>query len=279
MNLEERLLTKQDIEQIEEEAQDPIYRDPSMLNMAFRCNSIYRVSDKGVILIKGNEDTGFEHINQRHNALPQRSFWIKRKDDQGNETVKLDNPSKFSMQSIPIFEYIDIADHIFSDENKRLEDNKRPDLFDVYSGEYIHRDGLTMKYRLITYKDTKIIHTLIPLKKTFTREKVLDLCRGGSKGTHNLGIGSIEIEVPYLNHKDEVVCKLIFLINEASLKEEVFIEYPVGEVIHKIAQRDLTGPIQVPRYMTNLDYADLKDFEKTIKTVMAKENSTGRLRD
>lgn len=272
MQRQEKLLTKEEIQSIEKEAENPIYRESKILHLGMNYFSILRVSiEKGIILIRGNEDTGLEHINLRHNEYQKRPFWKMELDKAGNEQIKLDNPSKFSNLSIPIFTYTEIADKVFSEENKKIEENKNPDLFDVYSSEFTHRDGSVMKYRLVTYKDSKIIHTLIPLKKTYTRDKILDLYRGAPHGEQSLMTGNIKIEIPYLNHENEIICKLIFLIDGQTLKEEVFIEYfkrKNASISYKIAERHIIGKIDVPRYLTYLQFNDLREFEKSLKALL-----------
>jgi len=271
MDNDDLILSTDEIKLIEEEAKHPIYRNSSAIFIGGGFASVERVSEKGLILIRGNKHTGLEHINHRHSRYTSGSFWKQEKDEHGNEKIKLDNPSKFSGYTIPIVTYVEIADQIFSEENKKVEENKNTDLFDVYSGEYIHRDGTKMRYRLVTYKDTKIIHTLYPLKKTFTREKILNLHRSRPSGEHNLGKGLIKIEIPYLDYTNEIVCKLIFLIDEVALSEEVWVEYPsvpLDSKHHIIAHRKLAKMIEVPKYMSHLEFKDIKEFEKIVKKIM-----------
>ena len=70
----EKTLSKSDITEIEHEAQtNPIFRYYGIrvpYNKDLPQNKILRISDnKNLILIKGNTDTGYEHIVGRH------TFW------------------------------------------------------------------------------------------------------------------------------------------------------------------------------------------------------------
>ena len=121
---------------------------------------------KYLIFVIGNTDTGFNHLNDRHGYFSFQNFWI-----QNNEMeFKLDNPSKFHPKMMPIIDYVKIADAIFCHENKNVTKNHSPNLFDKYTGVHLFEEGFQEKYHLITYKDTKIVHTMFPDKKKYNRK-------------------------------------------------------------------------------------------------------------
>lgn len=166
------ILTTSEIANILQIAKDPIYQIPGVVCFTSKNNplGIIKVSPKGLIFIEGNDETGFKHISERHNYYSDRIDWINFKDNNNNtrerkgihgEIIKnLDNPSRFSPNSIPIIDFVRIADDVFCTENYCLEKNKERELFDLYIG--CSKSINDRKYRLITYKNTKIVHTLFP---------------------------------------------------------------------------------------------------------------------
>lgn len=79
--------------------------------------------------------------------------------------------------------------------------NKRPEIFDMYTGEYEHGDGTKAVYNLLTYKSTSIIHNLFPKAKTFNKKKYVNLIRGDVTGELSIPTNIYEIRIPYLDHK------------------------------------------------------------------------------
>ena len=76
----------------------------------------------GLILIHGDEDTGFEHIRLRHEIYSPKTYWKVGE----NDSLKLDYPSKFSPKSIPIFDYVLLADAMCRVDFINIEGNKAP---------------------------------------------------------------------------------------------------------------------------------------------------------
>lgn len=164
MEKEEIILTKEEIESINSFVDNnPALRYPYVINVGSDKTSVWKVTPtNGIIIIKGDEYTGFEHINNRHNYWINEPNWVDG---------KLDNPSKFNRKSLPIVDYSNISDMLYSENNLNLEKNKKPELFDLYIGEIDDEVNGKMKYRMLLYKDTKILHTLFPEKKDNNRLK------------------------------------------------------------------------------------------------------------
>jgi hypothetical protein len=89
-------------------------------------------------------ETGWDHLRDRHAPYSFQNYWKEN----GDGVFKLDDSSKFHPQMIPIVDYVKIADGIFTEENKNMEKNKRPDLFDVFIGSYTFREK-GERYRLV----------------------------------------------------------------------------------------------------------------------------------
>jgi len=146
-----------------------IYGEPNEI-------SILTISKhKQLIFVEGNEYTGYRHLADRHSSFSYKNYWKIDKD--GN--LKLDNPSKFDPEFRPIIDFILIAEAVFEIGHKNITNNTRPDIFDKYTGYFVSSKNISEKFHLLTYKDTKIVHTLFPDKKT---HNVKVNCRFG-KGT------------------------------------------------------------------------------------------------
>ena len=111
------------------------------------------VSFKGLIMIKGNSHTGYQHIRERHN------FWTTKSYSTGKE---FQAQSKFPQNILPI-DFLKLADAIYSKENLFVE-NKHVDAdkFEKYVGQYALDGENLEQLNLILYKDTKIVHSLYP---------------------------------------------------------------------------------------------------------------------
>ena len=260
-NEQEILLNHSEIKSIEK------FVSENVINTGKDFKTVYKVSPiKGLIFIKGNEHTGFEHINQRHN------FWSKRpfKKGQNSNEERLDNPSKFRSDSIPIFDYLKIAEAIFSSSNLNIELNKRPNLFDYYTGEYFHPSNQMEKYILLTYKGSKIVHSLFPkTKKNNTKKtKHFNFQRGNVSAKLNIANDILEISIPYLNSRNIVLYTILIRRNNISKIEKAFIisHNKKGEQLKSLylGERDLVKVEDVDKLLTGYEFTDLTYFEKQI---------------
>jgi len=141
----ENLLTEIEVEKILSDLKKDEYRNDGISHLGRNKTSIILHSkESGLILIRGNEDTGYEHILNRHSLFSRIPY--------------RDNPSKIRLEMPPI-EWLTVLSKIFKNENLNIEKNQFPDKFDLYQGEHEHFDNKKIRYRLITYKNTGIIHT------------------------------------------------------------------------------------------------------------------------
>jgi len=74
---QEILLTIDEIVEVETFAdKNPIYRNEHVMNVGNDIKTVYKISPiHGLILIKGNDHTGFEHIHLRHEFWTVDPFW------------------------------------------------------------------------------------------------------------------------------------------------------------------------------------------------------------
>lgn len=267
--MNERLLTSDEINFILKDSTDPKYQIENLLHLGGQLTSIQRISKKsGLILIKGNESTGFDHIMVRHHPTSKAGYWTI------SEEIKLDNPSRFSLGTIPIYDFLNIADEIFNPENKVTDDrNKKLGDFDLFIGKYTDRKNRTMNYKLLLYKDTLIIHNLIPEKKTFNKKKIIDLRQGFSSASSDLMRGLQTYNVPYYDHLNIERAKIIIRLQTHNGREDWYIQInnKHGEPIytHWTLTKTVNSYLEVPSRMTSIDFQeDLSEIEKTMKKLL-----------
>jgi hypothetical protein len=155
----EEILNNNEIQEISEKAKDKIYSMPNIMtssNGDFR--SIAKVSSKGLIFIYGNNDTGLKHINHRH-----LNYHGNYKLTNGEIT----NPSCFPHSILPIEFYPKVADFIYCIDNLEKSKDER---FVTFSGSY---DDI--RYRLVLYKGSNIVHTLFPISNKTKRTKKINV--------------------------------------------------------------------------------------------------------
>lgn len=194
----EQLLSIQDIKEIlSNNRENPVFKYYGVRLVSTDKHSfkeVIAISDKhNLILIKGNEDTGNEHIRERHN------FWSTKKyivpDDNGG--LRFQNQSRFPMGVAPI-DYLKIADEIYSKENL-IENNAHvmAEQFDLYIGEYLFDKLEKEKVKLLLYKGTKIVHSLFLARDSYNqkRAKKFPFARGKVKFGMKKGIE--ETFIPY----------------------------------------------------------------------------------
>jgi len=160
----EKLLTTEQINDIVAFVEScPELRHPDSVNIGLDVTTVLKMGFKtGVIIIHGNEDTGFEHIKTRHDFYG-KAFWDKK--------GKLTSPGKFSPRSIPILEYTKIADAMYNEAFLNVDSNKAPHLFDLYEGIPDVTEAEGRNFRMILYKNTKIVHNLFPTDKLYPIKK------------------------------------------------------------------------------------------------------------
>jgi hypothetical protein len=235
--------------------------------------SIITISAKNqLIFVEGNDDTGFEHLRNRHASFSFRNYWIQGE----NGNFKLDNPSKFHPQMMPIIHFTKIADDIFGTENKNEAKNKRPDIFDMYSGIATDLDGKNEKYHLLTYRDSKVVHTLFPDKKKHNRKSKFPLGKGIVKTSLAFPPGYNDLIIPYENEKGLPVFSVLLRKFYAEKIERWFIQEhdEKGEVKRSfhLYERNFEDFEKFDHEaVLSYQYRDLTDFEEWIKMIIEKK--------
>lgn len=265
----ENLFTEEELSIIEKEANSNFeyYLDTTVLNGKANETSIITISKKNkLIFVEGNLDTGFKHLNDRHSYLSFKNYWIPNEMD----NLKLDNPSKFNPRMMPIIDYVKIADAIFCKENKNITKNTKPELFDKFTGHFNYNE--TEKYHLITYKSTKIVHTLFPDKKKHNSKRKCKFGKGITKISTKFPEGYNDLFIPYENNEGKTAYSILFRKYYSEKIERIFIqkhdngENPIEQYF--LAYRNFENYEKFEREdMNRMQIGDLTDFEKIINEI------------
>lgn len=210
---EEILFSHEELKSIEYFAfRNPQFRDPFLMNTTKFPTDISKISPiHGLIFPKGNDHSGFDHIHKRHEQMTNTPKWIETTNALGNVEIRLQNQSLFRKDSTPFFDYCNIAESIYRMENLNIEKNKRPEVFEMYTGVYTHKDGTESKYNLLIYKGTKVVHTLYPQSNKNNPERVkgFHYSRGSVSASYESTNSVVTIEIPYLTHQQAIKYVLI----------------------------------------------------------------------
>lgn len=272
------LLTPVEIKEIETNAfKNPALRLENAIGLPDNGHkSILKISPvHGLIFFKGNEDTGFEHIHSRHEFWSTEAYW--KTNDEGE--TKLDNPSRFPASSIPIVDYILIGDAVYGDANTNREKNHDPNIFDMYSGEYAGRDGAKTKYHLLTYKGTKLVHTLYPQSQKNNPKKPdkFHFTRGAVTGEEIPANNIFIVKIPYLNSDDKTIYSIQIVKYRDVNREKAFVfihdenEKPKGFV--EVGERDLQVFKSDTYEMITYQHTDLRNLERIILDIHNKSKT------
>jgi hypothetical protein len=220
-----------------------------------------------LIFVEGNQYTGFAHLRDRHSYFSHKNYWTINDE----KLPKLDNPSKFHPTMMPIVDYVKVADAIFSVENKNITKNHRPDLFDKYSGFYSHSDNIE-KFHLLTYKNTKIVHTLFPDKKKHNEKRKCKFGKGRVTTSLKYPEGHNDLLLPYENEKGIVAYSILIRKYYSEKIERVFIQKHdnIGNSneLYLLAYRNFDDYENFDREtMHEFQYGDLTDFEDVINQI------------
>lgn len=120
MVLKKNYLTKELIEYVNAKAREPIWRMGVLAAMTSNWYDVRSVSPLGLIHLHGNADTGWEHILNRHSYYSFTNHFGKGA--QGN-------PSKFTGSSIPISDFVKIADDVFGHGEIDTKEHSDGELF------------------------------------------------------------------------------------------------------------------------------------------------------
>ncbi|AEA44123.1 hypothetical protein [Fluviicola taffensis] len=231
-------------------------------------------SENHLIFVEGNGDTGYGHLRDRHNFFSFKNYWLQNED----KKFKLDNPSKFHPNMIPIIDFVKIADAIYTNENKNTAKNKRPDFFDLYTGTYCF-EGSTEKYHLLTYKDSKVVHTLFPDKKRHNRKIRLEYGKGIVSTKLKVPPGYNDLLVPYLDSHDVVAYSILIRKFYSEKIERIFIQKHdkngSPETLFLLGYRNFDDFETFERDLIEwYQRGDLSDFEKIINQIDKCDNDS-----
>jgi hypothetical protein len=273
----EKLFTKSELKAIEHEANSNLdyYLATHVMDGEATEMSIITISEhRQLIFTEGNDDTGYRHLSDRHNKFSYKNYWVKV----DAENYRLDDPSKFHPRMMPIIDYVKIADAIFLPENKNVTKNNHPDRFDKYTGTFTYQDNPEEKYHLLTYKDTKIVHTLFPDKKRYNSKSKVKLGKGNVTTTLKFPIGHNDLIVPYENNKGLKAYSILIRKYYEEQIERGFIQKhdKIGEPedAFLVYERKFEGFERFERDDMNVyQNSDLTDFEILITEIDQHYNS------
>ncbi len=261
----EDLFTLEELSEIVREAEKPIYSEPNLIHLGTNKTCIRGVSAmNGLIMAYGNADTGFAHIYERHSLASRMPYW----DDSG----EIGNPTKFMLSFVPI-DYLYVASAIFKESNLSIEKNKHPTKFDLFIGTFKHRRGRVIEYRLIVYKDTKVMHTFFVNKsgKPFNKKKILNLQQGWLSGKREIFTNIQSFWFSYVDIDKNDHFKIIIRYFESIKKEKWYIQVnPFDDrpyVTTFIEERDSMNSDQFMVNLVNYEFENVTWIEKYVKSI------------
>lgn len=235
--------------------------------------TIVSITDNNnLILIKGHRYTGYIHIKMRHNFWNENVSWRKE-----NNNLFVDNPTPFPKEIPPMY-FTRIADEVYSPDN--LVTSKDGGKFEFYEG-VCSMYSTTHKYRLLVYKDTRIIHTLYPLDNNLKKPKTkgFNFARGEVTIQNLPKYHSRLISIPYYNsnleykyvisigkHYDTNIESIyILVLGENRKKLE---KHFVGELPLKV----YPYPDKEAKYYQYLDMTSIENIIKQLDRELNKAN-------
>jgi hypothetical protein len=267
----EKLFTEQELKAIEYEAKSNLtdYLATMVITGDSIATTIITISEyRHLIFVEGNEDTAYSHISDRHSMFSHKNYWVKVDDD----NYRLDDPSKFHPTMMPIIDFVKIAEAIFTTDNKNITKNNHPDKFDKYTGAYAFKDGPEERYHLLTYKDTRIVHTLFPDKKRHNRKSKVKLGKGIVTTTTKFPAGYNDLVVPYENNKGLTAYSILIRKYYQEKVERTFIqkhdELGEPEDAFLVYEREFKGYERFEwQDMNTYQNSDLTDYERLINQI------------
>lgn len=252
----QQLLSKEEIEFIINDSKNPDYKIENLFHPSFKKTHIIQVSKtKELILFYGNESTGFLHLHERHSNVSLKPFW--------KENRKLETPSKFKTDIIPFFHYLKIAEEIFNRENLNIIKNTNVDNFDLFIGES-STSGENERYRLVLYKNTKIIHTLHPESNLNNLKlNTNSYARGAASLSSNLETNETVLKIPYKNPDNKLVYEILIKYKELLHEKLVTIrKYESGQLVseREIERSKFTYNVNTI-FLQSKQFENFKDYE------------------
>jgi len=254
-------LSYQEIQGILKEVQKPEYSNPQILHIYKGRSSIFKYNkDNGLILIYGDEHVGLEHVISRHSLLSRKRDW-KENGGLTHEATKF--PIEISQRY-----YMSIAETIYKQENKITEGNSNKDQFDVYVGEACFAIKKALKYKLVVYKNTGIIHTLYPIikrKERYNKFERLQLKQGFCKGDLDYETEILTASWSYINQDKVAIFEVIVSKFELSDIEYWHIQKNTeeGEPLHCRFPRTKKASkvLDIDSYLTYMNYHNQENIE------------------
>jgi hypothetical protein len=261
---QENLLSVDEIRWVENALNNiPALKHPFVIGEVSHRLSILKItSEKGLVFIWGDNNTGFNHLNDRHSYWSEKTYW-----ETNNGKIKLGDPSKFSKESLPIFDYFKISEAIYVEGNLNTEKNKHPEIFDVYIGEVEDESKKLLRYRMVLYKGTKIVHTLFPEQLKHNKKRVeINLRRGRAKGMFYIEQGKLDIEVPYYDNNDVAIYSLQSCRDFNKKLEIGFLISHQSGKRYNLFDRQLEN-LNMLEYESEIEKVDLANLSKVEKCI------------
>lgn len=203
----------EELRAIERAASNPIYRQGFAADLSTARTAITRVSPRhGIIFPFGTSDSGFQHIQERHDYYDGRQTWSAKPSKDGSTSIHLDeHPSRFGPRELLIETLPLVVDDILSNPSEKPSQNTRPDMFDVLEGTWTDHAEKKWVCKLILYKGTHIVHTVYPKRTPHRKKKIVDFVRGDAIASLGAKEGEVKLRiiVPYLDHLGRIAYQLI----------------------------------------------------------------------
>jgi len=175
----------------------------------------------------------------------------------------LGNPSRFQPSSLPIYDWVQIADDVY--QYGQIDDRAHPDAaqFVKYTGQsasYEGSNGKALDFTLILYRDTKIVHSLFPRKDMVpgmakSKLKKIKRALNLAKAETTLWYDWLTIEIPYV---DKDITERYVIIVRIDL-----------ENMHGKAHLQINWPNGQPRYSINV----LMEFDVALNKADVETNN------
>lgn len=254
--MQEILLTPDEIEKINTKAKYSILNNPGFVGQftKFRTDIFSISPTKKLIFIQGDNFTGLQHINMRHRFYSNAHSKIS-----DNAFVAT---SRFPKDSGTLFDYQKISETIYNPENVDSKNNN-PTLFDVYKGK---ADKTGTEFRLILYKDTRIVHTLFPIekKKPQKRFEKTDIVAQWHDLVTLLAV------IPYFDSNQilRYGIGVTFYTNKQTEEWDILI-YENGKVVKhvKLGKQKVEYQFDIGIRIQQINYADVSKFEDIIDKI------------
>lgn len=292
--MEKMYLTPELIKHVERSANDIVWKMGVLSKFTKYWYDVLTVSPLGLIHIEGNDDTGWKHISERHGYFSNSSYF-------GGDA--LGNPSKFTKNCMPIYDFRNVADDIYQQQQKDTRPHPDGERFEKYNGasaRHTGANGIPKEFHLVLYKGTKIVHSLYPKKtliektpKRVLKEFAKDKAKIGA--TTRPGDDYFLVNIPYINEEQVTRYVIIFQIDKKTQMTKGYIQvnalngcpiyttwphlchFPVNTVLPPLFG-DI--PIEFVRFINGLTLADLSKLEmiiakieKGIQEVITKQES------